>query len=137
MKSVIIGALATAAVALTGCEEAAEAPVEEEKLGDYKAGGTEPFWDVEVKGEEIIFSTADGDNNFTLPVSRMQKSDTGWTVKGFSDKHNINLYISTGEECSDGMSDRAYADTVKVEVSKAGTLNGCGGDFEEGPDEPA
>ena len=135
MQKLILGSLA-AALALTGCEEAAEAPVEQEKLGDYKAGGTEPFWNVEITGEEIGFSTADGTNNFSLPVSRMNKTDTGWTIKGFSDKHNINLYITLGEECSDGMSDRKYADTVKVEASESGTLNGCGGDFEEGPDGP-
>lgn len=136
MRRLILGSLA-ASLALTGCEEAAEAPVEQEKLGDYKAGGTEPFWNVAITGEEIGFSTADGTNDFTLPVSRMKKTDTGWTIKGFSDKHNINLYITLGEECSDGMSDRKYADTVKVEASESGTLNGCGGDFEEGPDGPA
>lgn len=136
MRNLIVGALASVLV-LSGCEEPVEAPVEEEKLGDYKAGGTEPFWNVEIKGEEIIFSTADGDNDFTLPVARMNTTESGWTVKGFSDEHNINIYITTGEECSDGMSDRAYADTVKVEVSKGGTLNGCGGDYEESEDDPA
>lgn len=136
MKKLILGSMA-AALILTGCEEQAAAPVEEAKLGDYKAGGTEPFWNVDIKGEEISFSTVDGDNNFSLPVARMKATETGWTVKGFSDVHNINLYITTGEECSDGMSDRTYADTVKVEVSKGGTLNGCGGDFEEGEDGPA
>ena len=136
MNKLILGSIATV-LALSGCEETAEAPVEEEKLGDYKAGGTEPFWNVEVKGEEITFTTADGTNDFTLPVSRMKKTDTGWTVKGFSDKHNINLYITTGEECSDGMSDRTYADTVKVEASESGTLNGCGGEFTEGENGPA
>lgn len=134
MKKMIFGTMVTA-LALTGCEENAEAPVEEEELGDYKAGGTEPFWNAEVKGEEISFSTADG-NDFTLPVARMKKTETGWKVQGFSDQDNINLYITTGEECSDGMSDRKYADTVKVEASKSGTLNGCGGDFVEGEDGP-
>ncbi len=135
MKNLVLSSLVPI-LALAGCEEpVAEAPAEEEKLGDYTAGGTEPFWNAEVKGEEITFSTPDG-NDFTLPVARMAKTDTGWTVKGFSDQHNINLYITLGKECSDGMSDRKYADTVKVEASKSGTLNGCGGDFEEGPDGP-
>jgi len=35
------------------------------------------------------------------------------------------------------MSDRTYADTVKVEASDSGVLNGCGGSFTEGPDGPA
>ncbi len=134
MKKLILGAF-SASLALAGCEEPVAEPVEEEKLGDYKAGGIEPFWNVDIKGEEIAFSTADG-NDFTLPVARMNKTDTGWKVQGFSDVHNINLYITSGEECSDGMSDRKFADTVKVEASDSGTMEGCGGDFEEGPDGP-
>ncbi len=133
-KCLLLSSLAV--LALAACEEPVEEPVEEPELGDYKGGGTEPFWGVEVKGEEIIFTTAEGTNDFTLPIARMNKTDTGWTVKGFDDQHNINLYITTGEECSDGMSDRVYADTIKVEASESGTLEGCGGDFEEGPDGP-
>ncbi|OAN99385.1 hypothetical protein A8B75_02030 [Sphingomonadales bacterium EhC05] len=122
-----------AALSLAACDEAVEAPVVEEKLGDYSALGTEPGWAAQIKGDQIIFATMEG-NDFTLAVQRMKKTDAGWEVKGFSDVDNINIYISTGVECSDGMSDRTYADTVKVEASRSGTLNGCGGDFTEGPD---
>ena len=124
-----------AALTLSACGEPAVAPVEEAKLGDYSAIGTEPGWAVEIKGDEIAFTTQEG-NDFTLPIYRMKKTDSGWEVKGFSDAHNINIYINSGETCSDGMSDRSYSDTVKVEASDDGTLNGCGGTITEGTDGP-
>jgi len=122
------------ALMIASCNEAAEeAPVAEEKLGDYKALGTEPGWTVDIEGEEIAFTSMSG-NNFTLPIQRMKKTETGWEVRGFSGEHNINLTITTGEKCNDGMSDREYADTVKVSASESGVLDGCGGDIEEGGD---
>ena len=129
-RTILLSSLAV--LALTGCSEPAEKPVVAEKLGDYKALGTEPGWAAEIRGEEIAFSNQEG-NDFTLGIHQMKKTDTGWVIKGFSDRHNINLYVTSGEKCSDGMSDRSYADTVKVEVSDTGTLNGCGGAVTEGP----
>ncbi len=132
-KSILLMPLA--ALVLSACEEPAAAPVAEEKMGDYSAIGTEPGWTVEIKDEEIAFTSQNG-KDFQLPVERMKKTDSGWEVRGFSDRHNINIYITSGAECSDGMSDRTYADTVKAEASESGTLNGCGGSFTEGPDGP-
>lgn len=130
MKKMILLSSLTA-LALTACDTPAEEPpVVEEKLGDYSAIGTEPGWTVDIKGDEIAFTSQNG-KDFTLAVQRMKKTDDGWEVKGFSDLHNINVYITTGAECNDGMSDRVYADTVKVEASENGTLNGCGGAFTE------
>ena len=124
-----------AALILTAYGTPAEAPVVEEKLGDYQAIGTEPGWAVDINGENIAFTSQNG-KDFTLAVERMKKTADGWEVRGFSDTHNINVYITSGAECNDGMSDRTYADTVKVEASESGTLNGCGGTITEGPDGP-
>ena len=124
-----------AALALTACGSPAEKPVAEEKLGDYSAIGTEPGWAVEIKGDEIAFSSQNG-KDFKLPVERAKKTASGWEVRGFSGTDNINIYITSDEKCSDGMSDRSYADTVKVQASDNGTLNGCGGTVTEGPDGP-
>ncbi|MFK7841743.1 MAG: COG3650 family protein [Sphingorhabdus sp.] len=132
-KSILLAPLA--ALTLSACEETAEEPVTQDILGDYSAIGTEPGWTVEIKGEEIAFTSQNG-ADFKLATKRMKKTDDGWDLKGFSDSHNINIYITSGTECSDGMSDRTYADTVKVEASDHGTLNGCGGAITEGPDGP-
>lgn len=131
----IIALSSLAVLALAGCGEPAEAPVVEEKLGDYSALGTEPGWAVEIKGDEIAFSSQNG-KDFKLPVERAKKTASGWEVRGFSDTDNINIFITSGETCNDGMSDRSYADTVKVQASEAGTLNGCGGTVTEGSDGP-
>ncbi|VWX56917.1 COG3650 family protein [Sphingorhabdus sp. 109] len=134
-KIAILSSLAV--LALSACDAPAEEPpVAEEKLGDYNAVGTEPGWTVDIKGEDIALTSQDG-KDFTLAVQRMKKTDDGWEIKGFSDLHNINIYITTGAECSDGMSDRVYADTVKVEASEHGTLTGCGGAFTESDAGPA
>ncbi len=125
-----------AALTLAACAEEAVEPVVEEKLGDYSAVGTEPGWTVDIKDENIAFTSQNG-KDFTLPIDRTKKTDSGWELRGFSDTDNINLYITSGEECNDGMSDRTYADTVKVQASDSGTLNGCGGPFTEGSDGPA
>ena len=125
MKNTMIFA-SLAALTLSACDEPAEAPVVEERLEDYEALGTEPGWNVAIKDDQITFTSQEG-NDFTLAVQRMKKTANGWEVKGFSDADNINIYITSGAECNDGMSDRTYADTVKVEASKSGTLNGCGG----------
>ena len=127
-KTIALSSLA--ALTLTACGEPAEKPVIEEKLGDYSALGTEPGWAVEIKDDEIAFSSQNG-KDFKLPVERMKKTD-----RGFSDTDNINIHITSDQQCSDGMSDRSYADTVKVEASEVGTINGCGGAVTEGPDGP-
>ncbi|MEW4466813.1 hypothetical protein AB1K62_03145 [Parasphingorhabdus sp. JC815] len=123
---------------LTACgAEPQTPPAAEEILTDYKALGTEPFWGVELKDGQIIYTSVEGTNDFSLPVERMKKTATGWEIRGFSDQHNITLTIASDEKCSDGMSDRQYADSVKVAVSNAGYLTGCGGDILSGPETSA
>ncbi len=113
---------------LIACGDAAEqAAPAEEKLTEYKAYGTEPGWSVEIKDDNIAYSSMEATNDFNLPVQRAKKTATGWEIKGFSDQHNITVTITSGKKCDDGMSDREYADTVKISVSGAGHRNGCGG----------
>lgn len=114
--------------------EPQQPPAAEEKLAEYKALGTEPFWSVEIKEDMIAYTSVEGTNDFSLPVQRMKKTATGWEIKGFSDQHNITVTIASGEKCNDGMSDREYADSVKVAVSNAGYLTGCGGEILSDPE---
>ncbi len=115
------------------CSEATEQPAAtEEKLGDYSALGTEPGWTVDIKSDKIAFTSQEG-KNIDLPVDRAKKTETGWEVRGFSDQDNINISITSGAECSDGMSDRKYADTVEIKAGEVGTRMGCGGEITEEP----
>lgn len=134
MKKVIF-ILPILSLLLVACGEGPEkAALEEEKLTEYKALGTEPGWSVEIKDDLIAHSSMEATNDFSLPVQRMKKTATGWEIKGFSDQHNITVTITSGKECNDGMSDRVYADTVKVAVSGAGHHDGCGGTILSDPE---
>jgi len=119
----------------TACGEAPEkTTTEEETLTEYKAYGTEPGWSVEIKDDIIAYSSMEATNDFSLPVQRSKKTTTGWEIKGFSDQHNITITVTSGKKCNDGMSDREYADTVKISVSEAGHREGCGGDILSDPE---
>ncbi len=111
-----------------------KAPAPEEKLTEYKAYGTEPGWTVEIQNDEIIHTSQDGNNDFNLAIQRMKATPTGWEIKGFSDKNNITVTITSDEECNDGMSDRKYPDTVTVSVSGSGYHTGCGGEILSDPE---
>ncbi len=120
---------------LVACGEGEqEQPVVEEKLTEYKAVGTEPGWTVDIKNDEIIHTSQEATNDFSLPIQRMKKTSAGWEIKGFSDQHNITIAITSDQPCNDGMSDREYADTVKVSVSGSGHHVGCGGEILSDPE---
>ncbi len=134
MKLPIMAVAGVALLALTGCSESAADEAPAETLDAYKAVGTEPFWTVEVAGETIKFEAMDGPQ-FELALSRVNRTDSGWELKAFSDSENINMTIALDQECSDGMSDRVYADTVAISVGAFGSQTGCGGEFTGGEGE--
>lgn len=120
---------------LVACGEGAEEqPVAEEELTEYQALGTEPGWTVDIRNNEITFTSQEEGNDFSLPVQRMKKTSAGWEIKGFSDQHNITVAITSDKSCNDGMSDREYADTVKISVSGSGHHDGCGGEILSDPE---
>lgn len=120
---------------LVACgNETQQGPEVEEKLSEYKAYGTEPGWTVDIKNDEIIYTSQDGNNDFSLTVQRMKKTATGWEIKGFTDQNNISVTIESDAECNDGMSDRLFADTVRISVSEGGYFDGCGGKILSDPE---
>ncbi|MEQ7155987.1 COG3650 family protein [Brevundimonas aurifodinae] len=124
-----------AGLALAGCSEPApevSAPIpapEPTTLGGVdldqplRAIGTEPFWSVDITPEALAYSAVDS--------SGMRADNPGPTVQG-----TTAVYAAAGEdgtalvvtliatECSDGMSDRTYPLTARVEMGPQ-TLNGC------------
>jgi len=88
-----------------------------------RALGTEPFWSVEITQDALIYTRVD------QPAQRAP--NRGATVQG-----TVATYVTTTDlnealnlvliatECSDGMSDRVYPLTVKVEIGDD-ELNGC------------
>lgn len=100
---------------LAGCATAPDAEPE-----SYRALGTEPFWSIAIAGGRMRYETPEG--GFSVPAPRGQELGDGrlWETR------RITLQASN-QECSDGMSDRRYSQTVRAVVDGR-TLRGCGGE---------
>ena len=88
-----------------------------------RALGTEPFWGVEITPDALIYTRVD------QPTQRAP--NRGATVQGtvatFVSSTNLNKALNVvliATECSDGMSDRTYPLTARVEIGDE-TLTGC------------
>lgn len=86
---------------------------------DYRAIGTEPFWDLEI-GRDLVFT--DRGNN--ISVSQRAPAPIQGTAGPIYRTPRLNVNI-TRTPCSDGMSDRTYPDTVQVTVDGR-QYRGCG-----------
>lgn len=95
------------------------ATVPDAEAESYRALGTEPFWSITIENGRMTYTTPDG--GFSVRASRGQELGDGRLWEG----RRITLQ-SSNQECSDGMSDRRYAQTVRAVVDGR-TLNGCGG----------
>jgi heat shock protein HslJ len=85
----------------------------------YRALGTEPFWSITIANGRMTYNTPDG--GFSVRAPRGQETGDGriWETR------RLKLQISHGE-CSDGMSDATYPQTVRATVDGR-ELRGCGG----------
>ncbi len=91
-------------------------PVDE---GNYRAIGTEPFWDLTI-GRDLVF-TDRGTNLVVLePAPPVRRTGNGDRFIG----RRLSVTIDR-RPCSDGMSDRSYPDTVSVSVDGR-AYRGCG-----------
>lgn len=88
--------------------------------GDYRAMGTEPFWDLTI-GREMVFNDRGTGLTITQPTPQKIVEPTGDTYR----TPRLEVTV-TRSPCGDGMSDRSYPDTVQVRAD--GRLyQGCGG----------
>lgn len=88
-----------------------------------RALGTEPFWGVEITPDALIYTRVD------QPAQRAP--NRGATVQGtvatFASSTDLNQALNVvliATECSDGMSDRTYPLTARVEIG-GDELTGC------------
>ena len=85
----------------------------------YRAIGTEPFWDLEI-GRDLVFTDRGNNVSVRQPTPRPINGTAGEIYR--TPRLEVNIVHS---QCSDGMSDRTYPDTVQVYVD--GRLyRGCG-----------
>jgi uncharacterized membrane protein len=87
----------------------------------YRAIGTEPFWDLTIDGQQMIFT--DRGNNVAVAQATPQViiGVAGEIYR--TPRLSVNIVHTS---CSDGMSDRTYKDSVQVDVDGQ-RYNGCGG----------
>lgn len=87
----------------------------------YRALGTEPFWSVTIERGRMLYEDAEGKRiAVRVPRARPMRAGRSYVTR------RLRLAIFRQQECSDGMSDRRYADTVRVTVDGR-RLEGCGG----------
>jgi len=97
------------------------APAAAQPNATYRAVGTEPFWSVTIGGGRMVYDDAEG-RRVSVPAPRARPMRLGRRYA----TRRLAVTILRGRECSDGMSDRRYADTVRVRVDGR-SLEGCGG----------
>ncbi len=87
--------------------------------GDYRAIGTEPFWDLTI-GQRLTFTDRGNNVSVSEVTPPVRNGIAGEMYEGR--RLRVNIVHS---RCSDGMSDRSYPDTVQVTVDGR-RYNGCG-----------
>lgn len=76
----------------------------------FRALGTEPFWNAQIDGEALIYTTPDNQKGQRATLVRRDRPD-GAEFSGKLDGAAIHVAV-TRRTCSDGMSDRSYPFTA-------------------------
>ena len=88
----------------------------------YVARGTEPFWAVRIGGGRIVYTSSEG-ARIAVRTPPRQPIRNGYRY--VTPRLRIEV---THVQCSDGMSDRLYADAFSISFTGGGPpLEGCGG----------
>ena len=89
----------------------------------FRAFGTEPFWNVNVEGDTLTFTTPDDQAGIAMQGSR-RAVDGGIELHGTHAGKAFTLSVTPGE-CSDGMSDNVYALSARFRLGDM-DYAGCG-----------
>ena len=85
--------------------------------------GTEPFWAVEIRPTALIYSGVDRpEQKAANPGPVLQGTVAAWNTATEAKTPLVVTLMAT--DCSDGMSDRTYPLTAKVEIGTE-SLTGC------------
>ncbi len=111
-------------LALAACVPAAETPPQtpaDTPAAAYMALGTEPGWTLEITPSRLNYDGDYGETKIMVPNPGAKPNAGGERYA------TARLTVDVARtECSDGMSDRRYADTVTV-TADGKTVKGCGG----------
>lgn len=125
----LLGLVACSDSGKTPTGEAPAAPPAPVTLGDVdlnqpvRAIGTEPFWGIEITPQSLTYTAVDHPGlTAANPGPTIQGTTAVYAAAGGDGTTLVVTLIAT--ECSDGMSDRIYPLTARVELGSQ-TLNGC------------
>lgn len=134
MRLALIFATAAALTILAACSQPASnkapaAPVEARTLAKVdldqplRVLGTEPFWAVEITPAGLTYSGVDRpEQKAANPGPALQGTVATWTTE--TEAKTPLVVTLTATDCSDGMSDRTYPLTARVEIGGE-SLTGC------------
>lgn len=77
----------------------------------FRAFGTEPFWNVNVEGNTLTYTTPEDQAGVVMQGERRLVED-GVEINGSDDGKSFGLTVKVGT-CSDGMSDNVYELTAE------------------------
>ncbi len=92
----------------------------------YRAGGNEPFWNLELTDSAMIFSDIGDDLTARAVTPAPSETADGWRFETVSQGQPFVAEI-TRAGCNDTMSGRPFPHTVRVTVLGR-SFDGCGGD---------
>ncbi|WP_413167295.1 COG3650 family protein [Capilliphycus salinus ALCB114379] len=93
----------------------------------FIALGTEPFWNVKVTGDEIVFSSPTIDEQkypYSEPMTGLGRPADVVRVYPLQGNPNGFLILKQDKSCSDGMSDNVYPYSATV-IRGSEVLEGC------------
>ena len=133
MRLALLLSAASAIAVLTACSQPAEkapvAPTQPRALAGVdldqplRVLGTEPFWAVEITPTGLTYSGVDRpEQKAANPGPALQGTVAIWTTE--TEAKTPLVVTLTATDCSDGMSDRTYPLTAKVEIGGE-SLTGC------------
>lgn len=108
-------------ITLGGCTAGTSPETPAPPAAAYMALGTEPGWTLEITPSRLNYDGDYGETKIMVANPGARPSTNGRTYA--TDRISVTI---THAPCSDGMSDRRYADTVRV-VADGKALQGCGG----------
>lgn len=88
---------------------------------EYKCLGNEPFWDVRITGDDIIYTTPENSTSFKL--THFSAEDGVHHYRGESEAGDISIAVKP-EACNDTMSDKEYSYSSRVTINGR-ALRGC------------
>ena len=88
----------------------------------FRAFGTEPFWNLNVEGERLVWTTPENQAGTTLSATRVP-SLVGIVMHGEDAGQAFTLDVQPGA-CSDGMSDNRYDHVARFEY-RGQQYRGC------------